>query len=465
MTRSPAPLPDGLGDHLRAVVGGNHVLVDPELTASYETDWTGRFSGRSPAVVRPGTTAEVAGVVVACAKARAPIVAQGGNTGLVGGGVPMGGELVVSLTRLTELGPVDTAAAQVTAGAGVRLADLQRHVRAAGLDFGVDFAARDSATVGGLTATNAGGERVLRYGGMRAQLAGIEAVLADGSVLSRMSGLLKDNTGYDLPGLLAGSEGTLGVVTGARLRLVPSQRNRVVAVVAVGGVDEAVELLAVLRQRLRTLEAAELFFATGLELVRAHSGMPAPFAAGHPAYLLVECADRRDPTDELTEALADSEELVRDAALATDAAGRHGLWAYREGHTEAINAEGVPVKLDIAVPLAVFPAVARALPTVVSGAAPHARTVLFGHINEGNLHVNVLDATDRAEEVTDAVLRHVAARGGSISAEHGVGRAKLAWLGLSRSPTEIAAMRAVKRALDPQGLLNPGVLLPPPSCE
>ena len=460
MTGSGAARSDGLEAHLRAVVGANHVLTDPALTASYETDWTGRFSGRSRAVVRPATTTEVAGVVAACAAADTPIVAQGGNTGLVGGGIPADGALVVSLTRLAELDPVDTAAAQVTAGAGVRLADLQRHVRAAGLDFGVDFAARDSATVGGLIATNAGGERVLRYGGMRVQLAGIEAVLADGSVLSRMSGLLKDNTGYDLPGLLAGSEGTLGVVTRARLRLVPLQRNRVVAVVAVGGVDEAVALLAVLRQRLRTLEAAELFFAAGLALVCAHAGTPAPFAATHPAYLLVECADRRDPTDELTEALAEAGELVRDAAVAGDAAGRHRLWAYREGHTEAINAEGVPVKLDIAVPLAVFPAVARSLPAVVAGAAPAARTVLFGHVNEGNLHVNVLDAADRAEAVSDAVLRHVAAHGGSISAEHGVGRAKLAWLDLSRSPTEIAAMRAIKRALDPQGLFNPGVLLP-----
>ena len=162
----------------------------------------------------------------------------------------------------------------------------------------------------------------------------------------------------------------------------------------------------------------------------------------------------------LTEALAEAGELVRDAAVAGDAAGRHRLWAYREGHTEAINAEGVPVKLDIAVPLAVFPAVARSLPAVVAGAAPAARTVLFGHVNEGNLHVNVLDAADRAEAVSDAVLRHVAAHGGSISAEHGVGRAKLAWLDLSRSPTEIAAMRAIKRALDPRGLFNPGVLLP-----
>ena len=230
-------------EQLRAAVGVEHVLVDADLTASYERDWTGRFAGRAGCVVRPRTTDEVAAVLIACGDAGVPVVVQGGNTGLVGGGIPAGGEVLLSLTRLDELGEVDVSAAQVTVGAGVTLAVLQTHARAAGLDFGVDLAARDSATVGGLVATNAGGIRVLRYGSMRAQLLGAEAVLADGSVVSRLAGLLKDGTGYDLVSLLAGSEGTLGVVTKVRLKLVPRAPARCVALLALTSTQAAVDLL------------------------------------------------------------------------------------------------------------------------------------------------------------------------------------------------------------------------------
>jgi len=443
---------------LRAAVGPEHVLVDPGLTASYETDWTGRFSGRAGCVVRPADTTEVAAVMKACAAAGTPVVVQGGNTGLVGGAVPAGGEVLLSLARLDELGDVDVLAGQVTAGAGVTLAALQAHARSAGLDFGVDLAARDSATVGGLVATNAGGIRVLRYGSMRAQLLGAEAVFADGSVVSRMSGLLKDGTGYDLVSLLCGSEGTLGVVTRVRLRLVPRLTSRAVALLAMPDADAALHLLPGLRDRLPHLSAAELLFAPGLALVRKHGHLPPPFAEEHPAYLLVECADRLDPTDALVDAVAEAEGLL-DATVATDSAGQRALWAYREQHTEAISAEGVPVKLDVSVPTGRLPELVARLQPTVSAVAPDARLIVFGHVNEGNLHVNVLDAGDLAEQVTEAVLRLVAELEGSISSEHGVGRAKAEWLGLSRSATEIAAMRAIKDALDPAGLLNPGVLL------
>lgn len=457
---SPAvPLRD-----LREAVGDAHVLVDPALTASYETDWTGRFSGRAACVVRPADTAQVAAVVRACGAAGVPLVVQGGSTGLVGGGVPSGGEVLLSLRRLDALGDVDVASAQVSAGAGVTLAALQRHARAAGLDFGVDLAARDSATVGGLVATNAGGVRVLRYGSMRAQLLGAEAVLADGSVLRRMAGLAKDGTGYDLVSLLAGSEGTLGVVTAARLRLVPRATARCTALLALPDAAAAVALLPGLRERLPSLSAAELFFPAGLALVRRHGALAAPFATEHPAYLLLECADRTDPTDALVEAVGDAADLL-DATVASDSAGQRNLWAYREQHTEAINAEGIPVKLDVSVPTAALPELVDRLPDAISGACPQARAIVFGHVNEGNLHVNVLDAGDRDEDVTEAVLRLVASLSGSISSEHGVGRAKAEWLHLSRSPVEIAAMRAVKQALDPRGLLNPGVLLSAPSRE
>ena len=444
---------------LRTVVGDEHVLVDADLRTSYERDWTGRFTGAATAVVRPADTKQVAAVVRACAAAATPIVVQGGNTGLVGGSIPAGGEVLLSLTRLTSLGDVDASAGQVTAGAGVTLSALQEHARAAGLDFGVDLAARDSATVGGLVATNAGGIRVLRYGSMRAQVVGAEAVLADGSVVSRLGGLAKDNTGYDLVSLLCGSEGTLGILTQVRLRLVPRLRARAVALVALPDTAAAVAILPALRERLPDLAAAELFLSAGLALVRAYSGLPAPFPAEHPAYLVLECAGRTDPTDTLVEAVAEVEGLL-DATVATDAAGQRALWAYREQHTEAISAAGVPVKLDVSVPVGRLPELVDRLPAVIGAVAPGARPILFGHVNEGNLHVNVLDAGEHGEQVTDAVLRLVADLGGSISSEHGVGRAKVPWLGLSRSAEEIAAMRAIKGALDPHGLLNPGVLLP-----
>ena len=443
---------------LKAVVGAEHVLVDDDVKASYETDWTGRFTGRALCVVRPATTDQVAAVLRLCTAVGAKVVVQGGNTGLVGGGTPAGGEVLLSLTRLTTLGDVDTASAQVTAGAGVTLADLQNHARASDLDVGVDLAARDSATVGGLVATNAGGIRVLRYGSMRAQVVGLEAVFANGSVMSRMAGLSKDGTGYDLAGLIAGSEGTLAVITAVRVRLWPRLRARAVALLAMDSTESAIALLPGLRASLPSLSAAELFYGSGLTLVRKHSGLPAPFATEHEAYLLLECADLTDPIDQLAAAVADAEGLV-DATVATDAAGQRALWAYRETHTESISAEGVPVKLDVSVPTARLPELVAALAATIESVCPAARAIVFGHVNEGNLHVNVLDTGDQHEEVTDAVLRLVASLDGSISSEHGVGRAKVPWLPLSRSATEIAAMRSVKAAFDPSGTLNPGVLL------
>ncbi len=441
---------------LATAVGSGHVVTDASMLASYETDWTGRFTGRALAAVRPRDTAQVAAVVRACADAGQPICIQGGNTGLVGGSVPVDGSIVLSLARLDAIGEVDTVAGQVTVGAGVTLARLQQHVRPLGYDVGVDFAARESCTVGGMAATNAGGERVLRYGTMRAQVLGVEAVLADGTVVSRLHGLPKDNTGYDVVSLMVGAEGTLGVLTALRLRLVPLLPARTVALVAVDDTAAAVGLVRQAREQLPSLEAAEVFFLDGVNLVRRHTALPAPFADEHPAFVLLECAGRHDPTDDLL-ALLESATEVRDATVASDVRGRHTLWQYREAHTESINAEGVPVKLDVAVPLRSLADFVAQLPDAI----PVGRLVLFGHVNEGNLHVNVLDARDEAEAVTDAVLKLVASYGGSISAEHGVGRAKQAWLGLSRSAEEIAVMRALKDALDPNGLLNPGVLLPP----
>ncbi|HKN38640.1 MAG TPA: FAD-binding oxidoreductase [Acidimicrobiia bacterium] len=458
---------DRLVTALADVVGRSHVLTDPELCASYETDWTGRFAGKAAAVVRPGSTAEVAAVMALLHEAGRPVVPQGGNTGLVGGGVPLHGEVVLSLRRLAAIEPVDVAAGQLTAGAGATLAAVDNAAAPAGLAFGVDLAARDSATVGGMVATNAGGLRMLRYGGMRAQTAGVEAVLADGRVLSHLGGLAKDNTGYDLAGLLAGSEGTLAVVTRLRLRLVPRLEHRTTGLLAFADADTAVEALVALRRRLPgSLEAVELFLADGVALVCDHLGIAPPFGRLDPVYLLVEAAGTHDPTDELAEAVVDGVgDRALDGAVESEPSGRARLWRYREAHTEAINAAGVPVKLDVTLPAGELAGFLVAVCAAVDGAAPGARCVLFGHAGDGNVHVNVLgadggDGGGRAAAVEDAVLRLVARLGGSISAEHGVGSAKRPWLHLNRSPVEIDAFRAIKRALDPAGILNPHVLLP-----
>jgi FAD/FMN-containing dehydrogenase len=448
-------------DELAGIVGETHVLTDPDLRAPYETDWTGRFIGTASAVVRPSNTDEVAAVVRVCAAHGLAMVVQGGNTGLVGGGVPYDGAVLLCLTRLTRREPVDALESQVTVGAGVTLESLQRHAREAGLDFGVDLAARASATVGGLVATNAGGIRVLRYGSMRQQVTGVEAVLPDGTVVSRLTGLAKDNTGYDLPQLLTGSEGTLAIITRVRVRLVPQLPARAVALVAVAGTEAALGLVAAARA-LPDLAAAELFYPAGLQLVRDYARLPAPFPAPAGAYVLLECAGRTDPTDALLELLA-STDGVEDATVASDVTGAAKLWAYRESHTEAVSAAGVPVKLDVSVPLRALPLLVAALDKTVGAVSPTARVIVFGHVNEGNLHVNVLGAgPDPAagERVTDAVLRLVAEHRGSISSEHGIGVAKAPWLGLSRSTEEIATMRRIKAAFDPDGRLNPGVLFP-----
>lgn len=452
---------EALLTELRALVGEAHVLVDRSVTAGYEQDWIRRWGGRARAVVRPADTGEVVGVVRACARHGAAIVPQGGNTGLVGGGVPRGGEVVVSLRRLDTLGDVDRASAQVSAGAGVTLERLQAHAGQAGFVYGVDLASRSSATVGGTIATNAGGVKVVRYGHTRAQIVGLEAVFADGSVVRRMGGLVKDTVGYDVPGLLIGSEGTLGLVTEARLRLWPSRAHRVVAVLAVASVRDAVRVSQALRDGLDGIEAVELFHEEGVELVVTHAGAARPFTAAHPSYLLVEVADRHDPTEDLATLLADLPE-VRDAAVASDGPGRARLWRLREGHTEAISALGVPHKLDVAVTPGRLPELSARLPAVVEAAAPGARLITFGHLADGNLHVNVVGPDPLDDAVDAAVIRLVAELEGSISAEHGVGVHKAAYVPLVRGAGDRAAMAAVKRALDPAGMLNPGVLFADP---
>ena len=461
---------DALSGRLRSqlvdVVGAAHVLTEPDVVAGYCVDWTGRFRGATPAVVRPASTDEVAALIALCGASEVAVVPQGGNTGLVGGGVPLGGEVVLSLRRLAVVGPVDERSGQVTAAAGSPLAAVQRSAGEAGWAYGVDFGSRDSASVGGSVATNAGGLKVLRYGDTRAQLVGIEAVLGDGSVVSHLHGLVKDNTGYHLPSLLCGSEGTLGVVTAARVRLVAPAPERVVALLAFADPAHAVDAAGALRRSVPSLEAAELFLADGLALVRQAAGLAAPFPSPHAAYLLVEAAGRTSPMTELADGVA-SLPAVAGVAVAEDSVRRAELWRYREAHTEALNTLGPPHKLDVTLPSGRLADFVAEVPAVVAGVAPDARTWLFGHAGDGNVHVNVtgLPLDDMAAD--DAVLALVVEMGGSISAEHGIGTAKKAWLARTRSPAELAAFRAVKSALDPAGILNPNVLLPaiPPASE
>ncbi|MGZ8564135.1 MAG: FAD-binding oxidoreductase, partial [Candidatus Limnocylindria bacterium] len=339
------------------------------------------------------------------------------------------------------------------------LATVQKVARMAGWDVGVDLGARDSATIGGMVATNAGGANVLRHGSMRRQVLGFEAVRADGSVLRRLPGMPKDNTGYDLAGLLAGSEGTLAVITRVRLRLVPRLAHRAVAVVGFADAATAVAAATRLRRALGSVLALELFTDDGLALVMRHAHVASPFAERRPVYLLVEVgSDIADPTDELVVALDAIGADEGAAAVATDPAGRLRLWQLRERHTEAVNAEGVPHKLDVSVPLARYAELIERASEVVAAVDPVARTISYGHVGDGNVHVNILGPAPHDDAVDDAILWLVLELGGSVAAEHGIGVAKVQWLVRDRGEATVAAMRAIKAAWDPSGILNPGVL-------
>jgi FAD/FMN-containing dehydrogenase len=442
-----AALPDRLRHALEAIVGSDHVLVDPVLRAGYERDWTGRFGGPASAVIRPGSDDEVAAVLARCAATGVRSVPQGGNTGLVGGGVPRRGELVLSLRRLAGIGPVDPHARTIEVDAGATLAATARAAEAAGLRVGVDLASRDAATIGGMVATDAGGIHVLALGRMREQVLRIDAVTARGEHVA------------DAPlEELAGSEGTLAVLTRIRLRLHERLEGQALALVGCPDVSSAVALVARLRATLPELEAAELMLADGLELVAGHLGAALPFPVTPPAVVLLECRAARDPFEALVAALDDAG--IRDpdgVVVAADSADRRRLWALREAHAEAIARLGIPHKLDVRVPDAALAGFLDRVGPVVEAATPGARIVVFGHVGVGNLHVNVIGPPADAADVDEAVLRLVAACGGDVVGEHGAGIAKAGWLPLSRTAAELAAIDARKARWDPDGSLNPGV--------
>jgi FAD/FMN-containing dehydrogenase len=441
---------------LRQIVGEGGVITDPDMLVRHSTDWTGRFTGQAKAVVRPSSTSEVAEIVMLCRQHSAAIVPQGGNTGMVGGSVPVD-EIVLSTARMSGIEPVDCDAQQVTVGAGATLAMVRAHANASRLAYTVDIGSRDTATIGGTIATNAGGLNLLRYGGTREQVVGLEAVLGTGGVVSHLGGLVKDNTGYHLPALLCGSEGTLGVITRARLRLMPFHAHRVAALVGFASTADAVESVTAWRAALDVIDAVELMLEPGMRLVCETFGLRRPFAEPAAAYVLVEVAAHADPTELLASAVS-ATPTVGDIAVAVDGGQRAALWRYREDHPLAINQLGVPHKLDVTLPASRLVEFLETVGPLVQSIEPAARTWLFGHVGDGNIHVNVTGLPPEDEGVDDIVLNLVSEMSGSISAEHGVGVAKKRWLHLSRSVAEIDAMRAIKHALDPDNILNPRVL-------
>jgi FAD/FMN-containing dehydrogenase len=446
-------------DDLATLVGAANLLRDPEVMAGYAVDWTRRVHGAPLAVVRPGSTAEVAAVLAWADSHRVAVVPQGGNTGLVGGASAPAGQLCLQLTRLDTIGPVDALSGQVTVGAGVTLDALQRAARDAHLRFAVDLAARSAATIGGMVATNAGGLHVIRHGPMRAQVVGVEAVRADGTIIGDLRGLLKDNTGYHLPSLLCGSEGTLAVVTRVRVQLVAPDAEQSVALLAFSDATSAIIAATALRRGFADVSAIELVHANGVDLVCRSFDLAPPFDPPAPVLLLVEASGPAGVVERFAAAV-DKVDGVRDAKVADDPERSAALWRYRERHTEAIALLGVTHKLDVTLPLGRLARFLDDVRALVASERPTAAVWLFGHAGDGNVHVNITGVDADDDDIDAHVLGLVASSGGSISAEHGIGRTKRAFLHLNRTDGEIDTMRAIKHAFDPHGTLSPGVLLP-----
>ncbi|MBK1614239.1 hydroxyacid dehydrogenase [Rubrivivax gelatinosus] len=463
---------NGLLDTLRAAVGAAQVLTEGDLTA-YELDWRRRWRGRALAVVRPGSTAEVAAVVRACAAAGVAIVPQGGNTGLVGGGVPdaSGSQVLLSLQRLNRIRTIDAANLTLSCEAGCVLQAVQQAAAEQGLLFPLSLAAEGSCTIGGNLAANAGGTQVLRFGNARELCLGLEVVTASGEVWDGLSGLRKDNTGYDLRDLFVGSEGTLGIITAATLKLFPQPAAVTTALAACASLDDCVALLNLARTRLGAgLTGFEVIGRFALDLVARHfPALPQPLP-GAPWTVLLEQSDTdgEAAAQERFEAVlgaALEAGCVADAAIASSLAQSQAMWQLRESIPLAQAEEGLNIKHDIALPVSAIPGFVAATDAALAAAIPGVRLVCFGHLGDGNLHYNVQapageDAkrflAEQEPGVNRIVYDAVVACGGSISAEHGIGQLKREELAERKSPVALAMMRAIKAALDPQNLLNPG---------
>ena len=463
-------------EQLRSICGPDHVLTEGDLSA-WEVDWRKRSHGKALAVVRPGNTDEVAQVVKACVSARVSLVPQGGNTGLVVGSTPddSGSQLVLSLQRLHAVREIDAANLTITVEAGCVLQHLQEAALQAGFLFPLSLAAEGSCTLGGNLATNAGGTQVLRYGNARDLCLGLEVVTAAGEVWHGLSGLRKDNTGYDLRDLYIGSEGTLGVITAATLKLYPLPAARLTAWAAVASMDEAVALLGLAQQHLgANLTGFEVMGQFALSLVVKHfAQLKVPFHDSAAFGVLLECSDQeseahaRAQFERLLEA-ALAKGCISDAVVAESLAQARQLWHVRESIPLAQAEEGLNIKHDISVPVSRIPEFVRSTDALLKQALPGVRLVNFGHLGDGNLHYNVqapagVDAAvfmrEREDVVNTLVFDAVQRFGGSISAEHGVGTLKVSKLEQHKSPVALSLMRSIKTALDPHNLMNPGKLL------
>jgi FAD/FMN-containing dehydrogenase len=461
-----------VAERLAAELGRPGIVLDePGEVAAYTTDWTKKFSGEAPCVLRPHDTEEVALCVRACAKLGLKLVPQGGNTGLVGASVPRGGEVILSLSRLNKIEEFDAASATVLVGAGVVLQALHEDLAARGHVFPVDLGARGSCQIGGMIATNAGGIKVLRYGHMREQVLGLEVVLADGTILSNLNRLKKNNTGLDLKHLFVGSEGIVGVITRAMLQARPAPQALQTALLALDTRDRLPEFLTLVRDRLRGLSSLEMITRDSIALYKeVEPEARLPFDQPYPACVIVEeetgaGESERDAFLERLSGILESG-LAVDAVVAESEAQARGIWRLRDGVTEAISRAGLTHKFDVTVPPAAMPGFLAKMEEFGEEAGD-LRTLLFGHLGDGNIHVNMMQKPGLSNEafyakgpaLAERIYGHVAELQGSISAEHGIGIAKRAYLHHSRTAEEVELMRGVKRLMDPNGLLNPGVIV------
>jgi FAD/FMN-containing dehydrogenase len=440
---------------LANVVGSTYVSTDRDVLAGRSVDHTGRYRGRASALVRPGSADEVAEVLRVCRDAGAHVTVQGGRTSLVAGTVPEHDDVLLSTERICAVSDVDTVERRIEVGAGATAAAVQHAAGAAGLVFGVDLSARDTATVGGMASTNAGGLRTVRYGNMGQQVLGLDVALPDGSVLRRHSRVRSDNTGYDLAALFVGAEGTLGVITALDLRLHPTPVHRVTAVCGFTDLEALVEAGRMFRD-VDGIAALELIDGRAAALAREHLGFSPPVRGDW--LLLVELAADQDQTERLAD-LLDGVRLGGEPAVGVDAVARQRLWRARESVAEVLGVYGPPLKFDVSLPLAAIGGFARDAGALVQAQVPEALPLLFGHIGEGNLHLNVLRcAADREPALYAAMMELIAGCDGNVSSEHGVGSRKRPYLPMSREPADIATMRTIKAALDPTGYLNAAVM-------
>ena len=459
-------------------LGPRGLTRDADLIEPWLTDWRGAFTGRALAMAAPASTAEVADLVRLCAEHGVPIVPQGGNSGMAGGATPdtSGREVLLSLRRLDSIGEIDGDARQVTCGAGVVLQRLHEAAAASRLRFPLTLGGKGSATIGGLVSTNAGGTQVLRHGSMRALVLGIEAVLADGSVFSALTPLKKDNRGFDLKQLLIGSEGTLGIVTAATLRLVPAIADRAVIWAGVPSLRAARTLLLFCEDVAgEALEGFEVMPQPCLDAVLLHlPGARAPLAGRHPWHVLIEVVADRSGAGGLRErceamlAEAFERDLLGDATLAASESQAEAFWLLRDSIAPAERERGPAVQHDVSVPVARMPDFVDAATPAIERAWPGVEVVAFGHLGDGNVHLHVIAPPGAVagewqrgdgKAISAMVYDLVTEWGGSISAEHGIGQLKRAELARLGDPVALDLMRRVKRALDPHGLLNPGKLI------